>query len=125
MARQLLDKYCMEKAMTIEAVRAKYDLLRHLMTERLRRQWAACEAQTLGRGGVTTVARATGLSRTTICAGLKQLQRRAAQPAETVVPERIRAPGGGRHFLEEVDPPLVGDLEALVEPTTRGAPQSP
>src|ERR1700682_1948861 len=117
--------YSMTNAATFEAVRSKFELLRPLMTERLRRQWAACEAQTLGRGGVTTVARATGLSRTTIWAGLKELQRRADQPAETVVPERIRAPGGGRHFLEEVDPTLVGDLEALVEPTTRGAPQSP
>jgi hypothetical protein len=117
--------YCMNDAATLEAVRSKFELLRPLMTERLRRQWAACEAQTLGRGGVLTVARATGLSRTTIWAGLKDLQRRADQPEQTLVPERIRAHGGGRHFLEAADPTLIRDLEALVEPTTRGDPQSP
>ena len=53
----------------MEAVRSKYQLLQPLMTERLRRQWAACEAESLGRGGVSLVARATGLSRTTIWAG--------------------------------------------------------
>src|SRR6266566_4782002 len=61
---------------TLEAIRAKFELLRPLMTERLRRQWAACEAQTLGRGGVSVVAQATGLSRTTICSGLRELQQR-------------------------------------------------
>jgi hypothetical protein len=121
----MLFLYCMNDAATFEAVRSKFELLRPLMTERLRRQWAACEAQTLGRGGVITVARATGLSRTTIWAGLKELRRRADQPEQTLVPERIRARGGGRHFLEEADPILVRDLEALVEPTTRGDPQSP
>src|SRR6266851_8829286 len=105
--------YCMNDAATFEAVRSKFDLLCPLMTERLRRQWAACEAQSLGRGGVTTVAQATGLSRTTIWAGLKELRRRADQPEKALVPERSRASGGGRHFLEEADPTLVHDLEAL------------
>ncbi len=109
----------------IEVVRAKFELLSPLMTERLRRQWAACEAQTLGRGGVTTVAQATGLSRTTIWTGLKELKRRAGRPAEEVPPERIRAPGGGRHLVEQRDTTLVSALEALVEPTSRGDPQSP
>jgi len=111
--------------MTIEAVRAKYDLLRPLMTERLRRQWAACEAQTLGRGGVTVVARATGLSRTTICSGLRELRQRLERPQDDLPPERVRAPGGGRHLVEANDPALLRALEALVEPTTRGDPQSP
>ena len=56
----------------LEAVRTKFELLRPLMTERLRRQWAACEAQLLGRGGVAAVAEATGLSRTTLWAGMKE-----------------------------------------------------
>ena len=115
----------MSNAATLTAVRTKYELLLPLLTERLRRQWAACEAQTLGRGGVRTVAQATGLSRTTIGAGLKDLRRRAERPQDEVPPERIRAPGGGRPALGDADPTLVRDLEALVEPTTRGDPQSP
>jgi hypothetical protein len=115
----------MSHAAILTAVRTKYELLLPLLTERLRRQWAACEAQTLGRGGVSTVAQATGLSRTTIWAGLKELRRRAERPQEEVPPERIRAPGGGRPPLGDADPTLVRDLEALVEPTTRGDPQSP
>jgi DDE family transposase len=109
----------------IEAVRTKFELLRPLMTERLRRQWAACEAQTLGRGGTSAVAEATGLSRTTIWAGIRELRRRADQPERDVYPERVRRPGAGRPFAEDADPALVRDLETLVEPTTRGDPQSP
>jgi hypothetical protein len=115
----------MNKAMTIEAVRTKYDLLRPLMTERLRRQWAACEAQTLGRGGVIVVAQATGLSRTTIWSGLREVRQRVERPQDDLLPERVRAPGGGRHLVEDNDPALLLALEALVEPTTRGDPQSP
>src|SRR5687768_590740 len=97
---------------TLEAVRFKFELLCPLMTERLRRQWAASEARTLGRGGVTLVAEATGLSRTTIWSGLKELRQRADRPTEVVSPERVRAPGGGRRLLEQTDPTLVRDLEA-------------
>src|SRR5947209_88475 len=111
----MLPRHSMSNAATLEAVRSKYGLLRPLLTERLRRQWAACEAQTLGRGGVTTVAQATGLSRTTVWAGLKDLRRRADHPEDALAPEHIRAPGGGRPPLAEVDPTLVHDLEALVE----------
>jgi Rhodopirellula transposase DDE domain len=117
--------YDMTTTAVIEAVRTKFELLRPLMTERLRRQWAACEAQLLGRGGASAVAEATGLSRTTIWAGMKELRRRADQPEQEVHPERVRLPGAGRPFLEDTDPTLVRDLEALVEPTTRGDPQSP
>jgi hypothetical protein len=95
------------------------------MNERLRRQWAACETLTLPRGGATLVARATGLSRTTIWAGRKELRQQAELPPEDIQPERIRAPGGGRHLAEDDDPALIRDLEALVEATTRGDPQSP
>jgi hypothetical protein len=109
----------------LEAVRTKFELLRPLMTERLRRQWAACEARQLGRGGSSVVAEATGLSRTTIWAGMQELRRRVEQPEQEVDPERVRRPGAGRPFLEETDSTLVQDLEALVEPTTRGDPQSP
>src|SRR5437762_13131497 len=107
----------MDKAMIVEAVRAKFDLLRALMSERLRRQWAACEARTLGRGGVTLVAQATGLSRTTISSGLGELRQRAGQAPEDLAPERIRAAGAGRPSAPDNDPALLTALEALVEPT--------
>ena len=83
------------------------------MTERLRRQWAACEAESLGRGGVSLVAQATGLSRTTIWAGRRELRRRADRPQDDLTPERVRAPGGGRHLVEQDDPAL---LTALADP---------
>jgi hypothetical protein len=115
----------MEKAAIIEAVRNKFELLSPLLNERLRRQWAACEALTLPRGGVSLVAQATGISRTTIWAGTRELRAQADLPAEDLHPERVRRLGGGRHFRDDEDLTLVADLEALVEPTTRGDPQSP
>src|SRR3954447_10205075 len=121
----------MNRDTTLEAVRRKFELLRPLMNERMRRQWAACEAMTLQRGGVTLVAQATGLSRTTIWAGLRELRHPDNVPADDLPPHRGRPPPGARHagagrpFLEEVDPTLVKDLEVLVAATTRGDPQSP
>src|SRR3954447_14195171 len=114
----------MNRDTTLEAVRRKFELLRPLMNERMRRQWAACEAMTLQRGGVTLVAQATGLSRTTIGAGLREL-RHPAVPADDPPAQRVRQVGAGRPFLEQSDPTLVKDLEALIEATTRGDPQSP
>src|ERR1700693_1915850 len=115
----------MNRDVTLEAVRRKFELLRPLMNERLRRHWAACEAVTLQRGGVTLVAQATGLSRTTIWAGLRELRHPEDTPTDDLPPQRIRHAGTGRPFLEEADPTLVKDLEVLVEATTRGDPQSP
>ena len=112
----------MQDAQVIERIRRKYDSLRPTMHERMRRQWAAVEARELGWGGVTTVALATGLSRTTITAGLEELdlpaQRRALEAT------RVRRPGGGRRPLTETDPELLRALEALIEPVTRGDPES-
>lgn len=115
----------MSDTITMEAVRMKFQLLQPLMTERLRRQWAACEAESLGRGGVSLVAEATGLSRTTIWAGRRELRRRADRPQDDLTPERVRAPGGGRHLIEQTDAALLGGLRGLVESSTRGDPQSP
>jgi hypothetical protein len=115
----------MSDTTTMEAVRTKYQLLQPLMTERLRRQWAACEAVSLGRGGVRLVAEATGLSRTTIWAGRKELRRRAERPQDDLSPERVRSSGGGRHLVEHNDTALVPALLALVEASPRGDPQSP
>src|SRR5689334_8655790 len=110
---------------TMEAVRTKYQLLQPLMTERLRRQWAACEAESLGRGGVSLVAEATGLSRTTIWAGRRELRRRAEHPQDDLAPERVRAPGGGRHLVETDDSAILTTLQSLVDSSTRGDPRSP
>jgi len=115
----------MSKASTLDAVRTKYQQLQPLMTERLRRQWAACEAESLGRGGMSLVAEATGLSRTTIWAGKRELRRRVDQPQDDLTPERVRAPGGGRHLVEQDDLTLLTALHAQVESSTRGDPQSP
>jgi transposase len=115
----------MSQDITIEAVRRKYELLLPLMNERMRRHWAACEALTLERGGVTLVAQATGLSRTTICAGLRELRRTDQASADDLPPERVRHAGAGRPLLKQVDPTLVKDLQVLLEATTRGDPQSP
>ena len=106
---------------------AKYQALASRLDEATLRLWAATEARSLGRGGVSAVAEASGLSRTTIYAGLEELKarrpRRSVTPTEPVA--RIRAPGGGRKKLTTKDPTLLRALEALVEPVTRGDPQSP
>src|SRR5438045_1771564 len=109
----------------IEKIRTKFNLLRPLLNERLRRHWAASESLTLPRGGIGLVAQATGLSRTTIWTGQKELRRLAQIPPEGIPPDRVRTPGGGRHLIEDGDPTVRQDLEALVECTTRGDPQSP
>jgi len=94
------------------------------MDERMRRQWAATEASDLGWGGVTSVALATGLARNTIMVGTRELEHRRTHPRE-VVSLRIRDLGGGRKPLSEADPGLQTALDALVDPATRGHPESP
>jgi hypothetical protein len=114
----------------LDAIRMKYEHLFPVMDERVRRHWAACEALALPRGGVVAVAQATGLSRTTIWTGMRELRERdnlvlEDEGAVVECPGRIRRPGGGRHSVTEDDPALLDALDALVEPTTRGDPQSP
>lgn len=114
----------MNRDTTLETVRRKFELMRPLMNERMRRHWAACEAMTLQRGGIALVAEATGLSRTTIWTGLRELQH--AEDGSASLPwERSRQAGAGRPPLQTTDPTLVKDLEVLLEATTRGEPQSP
>lgn len=99
----------------------RFALLEKQLDERLRRCVAAAEAAALGPRGISIVSRATGVSRRAIRRGLAEL--REAPPADAT--RRIRQPGGGRKRAREKDPTLVGDLERLVEPTTRGDPESP
>ena len=94
------------------------------MDERVRRHWAAAEAQAYGWGGVSAVSTATGMSRKTIRKGLAELGVRERVPDEPVT-ARLRSPGGGRKRLTETDPELFERLEWLVEPSTRGDPMSP
>lgn len=114
----------MHDATIIERLRRKFRSLVPVLDERSRRQWAATEAQELGYGGITAVAQATGLARDTIRLGLRELQYRRQHPDEPLG-VRLRMPGGGRKPLTVVDPSLTPALEALVEPLTRGDPQSP
>jgi len=113
----------MQDAHSIVQIRRKYRSLRMEMSERGRRQWAAAEARELGWGGVSAVARATGLSRTTITVGLRELD--LPVPQRTTEALRIRRPGGGRKPLTQTDPELLSALESLIEPVTRGDPESP
>jgi hypothetical protein len=101
----------------------KYNLIEWALDERLRRLVFAAEAKVLGRGGVTLVAAATGISRRAIHAGLKELQLR--QPGKELPTTRVRRPGAGRKTIIESDTTLNADLELLVEPLTRGDPESP
>jgi hypothetical protein len=93
-----------------------------VLDERGRRRFAAAEALAAGRGGVATVARITGIARSTIGRGLAEL-RGEAQPDAS--PGRVRRTGAGRPALLTADPTLLPDLAALVEPTTRGDPMAP
>src|SRR4030095_14257533 len=105
----------------METLRAKYAALAPMLTERSRRCWAAAEARALGHGGIALVIRATGISRSSIQRVLRDLTPRAA----AVPPARIRRAGGGRKALTAVDATLLPDLDALVEPTAPGDPDSP
>lgn len=104
-------------------IREKFIALAPILDERSRRLWAATEAKALGYGGQALVAKATGLSRHTVHAGLRELDASSAQL--TGSDKRVRRPGGGRKRLIDHDPLLVADLDALVEPTSRGDPESP
>ncbi len=97
----------------------KVSALLPYLNERQRRLFLAVEARALGHGGVVRVARAAGVSRPTIQQGLRELA--GSEPPT----ERVRRVGGGRKSLAERDPALLTDLEALVDPDTRGDPMSP
>ena len=105
----------------LEMVRQKYRMLKHSLNERSRRLWAAAESRALGYGGATLVARATGISRSTILRGMKEARRGRRTAGEG----RIRRRGGGRKSATAIDPSLRSSLEKLVDPVSRGDPESP
>jgi hypothetical protein len=99
----------------------KYNRLKSFMDERARRLWAGSEAISYGWGGVRLVSKATGLSRNTVKAGLREIQSDIGAGER----QRVRRPGGGRKRLTHSYPKLMADLEVLVDPATRGDPMSP
>jgi hypothetical protein len=110
----------------VDQIRTKFEMLAPIMDERMTRLWAAAEAMALGRGGEVAVTRATGILDKRIRAGMRDLAAlRESPPTEPPQEQRIRRPGAGRKPLEQLDPDLVPALEALIDPTTRGDPESP
>jgi predicted ArsR family transcriptional regulator len=102
------------------AIRERYGLMKRLLNERSRRRWAAAEARSHGRGGIAAVARATGISEGTVRRGLAELD-----VGEELEPERVRRAGAGRPGILEREPGLSEALDALIDPVTRGDPESP
>jgi hypothetical protein len=109
----------MGAVITEAEIKLKWLQLSPVMDERLRRLWAGAEAEAAGE--IAIIERATGLSRTTIRAGRDEL--RGGAHLDDVV--QVRRAGGGRPRLEDLDPELVVALEQLVDPVTRGDPESP
>src|SRR5258708_38426715 len=98
------------------SIRERFAVLGGDLNERSRRLFAAAEAKTAGPGGIAEVYRATGIARSTIGRGLKEL----ADPISQAGP--VRRPGSGRPPLTEKDPVLLESLRQLVEPATMGDP---
>jgi len=103
------------------AIRQRHQVLAGVADERVRRLMLAAESLAIGRGGQVAVARATGVSRAMIQRGIREVM----QPELQAPKGRIRRPGGGRKAMVVIDPTLRDDLERLVEPTSRGDPESP
>jgi transposase len=103
-----------------KAIAARYEALKPLLDERMRRLLAAAESQAIGKGGISLVSRTTGISRPVIRQGIAELK----EPSLLAV-GRIRRQGGGRKKAIDKDSGLKSDLEALLESSTRGDPQAP
>jgi hypothetical protein len=104
-------------------IKQRFSQLEAWLDERSRRLWAAAESAAHGRGGISLVARASGVSRRAIAVGLAELQKKPDRSQRARLP--IRQKGGGRKKALLKDPDLLLDLEKLLEPVTRGDPQSP
>jgi transposase len=103
----------------LAGVRQRFSDLERVLDEKSRRLLVAAESKALGRGGISAVAKVTGVSRQVIRQGVRELGQSSTHPAG-----RIRRPGGGRKKNRQKDPMLVVDLEKLLEPSTRGDPES-
>ena len=116
--------FLMQKQDLILLIEKKYKSLSKLMDERMRRQWAATEAQAYGWGGIQAVSDALNMSPNTIRKGLVEITIRENNPEAKISP-RLRREGGGRKRCIESDSKLVEALMNMVEPMTRGDPESP
>lgn len=110
---------------SVDQVRAKYEKLRGVMDERVARLWAAAEAEAIGYGGIAAVMKATGMSKARVRAGIRELSEERDVPNAAPRAQRIRRPGAGRPLLVATDPTLLADLDSIVDPVTRGDPESP
>jgi hypothetical protein len=110
----------MVDARQVREIRRKYQSLLRVLDERQRRLWAGAESRSLGRGGLAAVVRATGMAKTTVLRGLRDLE-----SGPLLGSDRVRRPGGGRKRATVVDPGLVAAMKSLVDPVTRGDPESP
>lgn len=99
----------------------KYEILKKVLNERQLRTWAAAEAVALGYGGIAAVVDATGMGKRTVWTGTQEIKN--GTYAES--PERVRRPGAGRPRKEADSPELLVELDLLIDPTTRGDPESP
>lgn len=104
----------------VESITRKYAALHDCLTEKGKRLWAAAESLSYGHGGVILVSQATNIARSTIHRGIKEIQ-----TGNTSIEKGIRKPGGGRKKLSEKQEKLMNTLNGLVEPTSRGDPESP
>jgi transposase len=104
----------------LAGINQRFMTLRDVLDERSRRLVAAAESLAIGRGGISAVSQATGMARQVVRHGIAELREPAVHP-----PGRIRRAGGGRKRTAAQDPTLLRDLERLVEPVTRGDPESP
>ena len=114
----------MQDEEAIGKIQIRYTALSPVLDERTRRQWAAAEALSYGWGGIRAVSRAISMSPMTIGKGMVEIAERAERPM-ALVEGRLRRPGGGRKPATVTDPDLQAALERLVDPATRGDPQSP
>src|ERR1700693_1871653 len=114
----------MQDSQAVERLESIYKSLRPVMDERMRRQWGAAEAQAYGWGGMRAVSSSTGMSPNTLRKGLHELWARETDP-HGHASARLRTAGGGRKRQTEVDAGLQAALERLIDPATRGDPQSP
>ena len=114
----------MDRPGAVAAIRNKYCMLSSVLDEKTRRLWAASEASSVGWGGVSIVSEATGLAHTTIRRGVRDLEGVALSTESILEASRIRRAGAGRKRVVETDPQICETLESLIEPATRGDPES-
>jgi len=112
----------MDKTIQIESIRQKFNAIADVLHERGRRIWAAAEARQIGWGGESLVEQATGITRKTIRRGLREIE---DTPSEKLASSRSRRQGGGRKKIDTIYTEIRQELDALIDPVTRGDPESP